>query len=162
MRPVVAVRALACASIAALLSGCSYLGITQDAPRGVDGEVVQAGAAHVDAIKTGDCLNEPGSEEFETVGAIPCGEPHELEMFHAFNVTQDSLPDDAAWERILDECYGAAFTEFAGIAYEDSGLDVFPFAPTDESWAFGDRKVQCLIGEATLEPVTGSLRGAAR
>lgn len=158
----VACRVTAGMVLALTLSGCSWWGPTRDAPRDSAGAVVSAGTVDANVLKVGDCLNEPDSEEFETVGAIPCSQPHDYQVFHVFTVTGRSYPSDARWDELSDPCYAGKYTEFVGVSYDDSELDAFPFTPTDEAWSNGDRTIQCIIGEEDPTPVTGSLRGARR
>lgn len=151
--------ALSAAAAALLLTGCSALGIPSEAPRGADGQVVEAAEADAETMKVGDCLDEPGEEEFQSFQAKPCSEPHQLEVYHSFAIGQGSYPaDDDAWMSLTEACL-PPFEEFTGAAYEDASLELFPITPTRESWALGDRTVSCLVGDPLLEPVTGSLAG---
>lgn len=148
--------------MAVALSGCSGWGSTRDAPRDAAGAVVSAGAVDANVLKVGDCLDDPDSEEFETVGAVPCGEPHDYELFHAFTVAGMAFPDDGRWDELTEPCYGEQYTEFVGVTYDESELDALPFTPTEEAWTDGDRTVQCVVGEVDVTPVRGSLRGTRR
>jgi hypothetical protein len=145
------------------LSGCSYLDVPEGAPRDDGGNVTASAAAGVTTLEVGDCPDEPDNEEFETVAAIPCTDAHQLEVYHDFEVDAPTLPaDQAAWDALSEPCFQEAYTQYVGLAYDESELEAYTFTPTDEAWSYGDRTVQCLLGLPGLTPATGSLRGAAR
>ena len=41
-------------------------------------------------------------------------------------------------------------------------LGYYPFTPTAESWATGDRLVSCVVYDPDVETTVGTLQGAAR
>ncbi|WP_181158565.1 septum formation family protein [Leucobacter massiliensis] len=155
------------AAAALALSGCSMLnGLTGGSAPERDaesGEVVERNdAADVFEIKPGDCLlTEEGSFETASVPVVPCDEPHDDEVYHAFELPDGEFPGEAAIQERFAEVCPAEFESFAGIAYADSALEIWPFTPTEGSWAAGDREVLCVVYDPAAQ-TTGSLRGAAR
>lgn len=159
LRPVTRAAALGAALLA--LGGCS-LGPGEPERDGETGEIVEASEAGVLTITVGDCLDAASlGEEVETVATIPCGEPHDSEIFAATLLPDGDYPgDDVVWEEAVDYCL-PEFDRFVGVAFEESELDVFPLYPTEGSWNLADdREVLCIV--VAPEPVTGTLRGAAR
>ena len=116
-------------------------------------------------LKVGDCFNDPEDLTQAEVTAVPtvdCSEPHDNEIYFEYSMTDAVFPGDeealdAASLVCLDE-----FDAFVGTANLDSELDLFPIAPTDESWAEGDRVVYCAIYALDLSKLEGSMRGSRR
>lgn len=144
------------------LSGCSALFGPERAPRDDSGAINARADADATTLRIGDCMNEPGDGEIDSVPVVPCAEPHEFEIFHEFNLQVEDFPqtDDAMDELTYPAC-NAAFATFVGRGVEDSRLDYFTLTPTPESWAENkDRTIQCAIGDPENVKTTGSLRGS--
>ncbi len=113
-------------------------------------------------LEVGDCFDSAELGEYvEQVPVVPCEEEHDAEVFASTQLTGDEFPGD---EALFDEAWTyceQAFTEFVGLAYEESALDMFPMYPVEEGWDdLGDREVLCIVSD--LNRVTGSLAGVAR
>lgn len=153
--------------LAASLSGCSVLqGVLESGEKPVRDaetqEITEAGQADVFSIKVGDCLNEASGDTVSDVPVVPCTEPHDEEAYFEGILEGESFPGDEVVQTQADEiCYGA-FQTFAGIAYEESELDYYPYTPTELGWnEAGDRVVSCIIYDPSAQ-TTGSLKAAAR
>jgi len=161
--------------VAASLTGCSAISSLLEGDSATRDEetqeVTESGTESVFDIQVGDCLNEPDGEEILDVEVVPCADPHDYELYHEFDVDLgDEWPgEEAVWNAADEGCHGA-FSDFAGIAFEESASLWFTnFTPTVETWEQqDDRLVQCLIYEASddqgqeIVQVEGSLAGAAR
>jgi hypothetical protein len=169
-------RALAATAIVAAgltLSGCSLLNeVTNTTERDDDGEVVEGNDdASAFSIKVGDCLNEPEetAEGVETVPIVPCDDEHDYEAYESIILDDGDFPgDDVVSDAAEEGCFGDAFTEFVGLSYQESVLEVYVFTPTQETWdQLNDREILCLINDVDqtsgdLVPTTGSLEGSAK
>lgn len=152
-----------------LLSGCGVVDALAPKPaanRDADTEeVLDAGEVDVFDVKVGDCLLETSDTEISGVPAVPCGDPHDSEAFHAFDLVGDTFPgSEAVQEQAGDGCV-AAFADFIGLPYEESELDLMMIYPIASSWSErNDREVVCLAYDPTAEGglTSGSLSGAAR
>lgn len=134
----------------------------EDEPtRDADNKITESGEAAADTLELGDCVNEPDGNEFDSVAAVPCDESHDLEIYHTYDLDEGDFPGDEVIGAEAETTCGQEFETFAGIAYQDSTLDYYNFQPTSQSWAMGDREVQCVILDSE-GPVEGSLEGAAR
>ena len=89
---------------------------------------------------------------------VPCSEPHDSEIYAAFELTQSAYPGEETTQGKADALCLPAFEEFVGEPYLESRFDFAYYYPTEESWASGDREVLCVIYDP-VGPVTGSLRG---
>ena len=122
-----------------------------------------SGGTDVFTIKVGDCIStSTGDAEVTEVPTVPCEEPHEVEVFHDFEITGTDYPgEDEIFAQADQGCYDA-FESFVGLSYEESELDWSYYYPTEGSWQQqGDRLISCLIFDPA-GTTTGSLEGAAR
>lgn len=165
-------RALAGSAIALsiALSGCSALGGQGDAPRDEEGRVTEEASIDVFALEAGDCMPARTTVgEITDVEVVPCSQPHVEEVFYEFELADDDMPsDEEITAQVETECV-PAFSEFVGLDYYESTLELRWMAPTEQTWGqAADRLVQCIVyqpdpadatGQTSLE-VTGSLAGA--
>lgn len=145
----------------ALLAGCRG----SDPPaRDGSGKVTEAGDLPVNEARIGDCYDEEeeGSDRTSTLAAVPCGVPHDREVFHRFDLAGDRYPGVEAVSREAAQACLDAFVGYVGVAYADSVLDAHPIVPSEETWEDDDdRTVVCVVGQEGGR-ITGSLAGAAR
>lgn len=118
------------------------------------------------ALEVGTCFNDPESiDDVRSVVVVPCDQPHDNEVFAL--VTHPAGPDDpypgadVIAEFAVQECQGAAFTEYVGIEYARSRYFTNQLTPSDGSWRQGDREVVCILFDPTMQ-LSGSVRGSAR
>lgn len=140
--------------LAIALAGCGALdGLLDTTPPDSD----------VFTIAVGDCLDDGDvAAEVTTVPRVDCAAPHDSEVFASTEIDGEAFPGDAELEAQLTAfCQGAAFLEFVGAAYLDSGLSTGGYYPTAASWASGDRELLCTIWDED-GPTTGTLEGAER
>lgn len=161
-------------AIAALsLTGCSALqGVIgnvfpNQAERDDNGQVSKPGDADVFSLKVGDCFNDQSETQFESVPAVPCTGPHDMEAYYSDKLPEGDYPGDDAVSKLADAKCSTEFEKFAGIAFDDSAsLNYNYLVPTSGSWDGGDREVLCVIYDqdeaGTMKPTTGSLKNAKR
>ena len=131
------------AALALSAAACAPSQPTRDAQSGEITEAVDD--ADVFALRVGDCLGSYGEGESTSVPTVPCGEAHQEEVFASTDLPDGDFPDDdARMARAEDGCMLAS-TEFGGLAYDDSVLDITTIEPTEQSWTDGDREVLCLV-----------------
>jgi len=118
----------------------------------------------LDELEVGDCFEDQEAVGISGIPPVPCGEPHDNETFHLFDVPSaagDPYPgDDAIAEVVGRECL-APFEGFVGVAFEQSALEIFPISPSREVWETGVREVICAVYNPAGQ-VTGTLRGSRR
>lgn len=159
----VATSVAAVAAGVVLLSGCS-LPVPGQAPvRDESGAITESNdRTDVFALRVGDCLLDAGSAtEVTDTPTVPCGEPHDYEVFHSADLSGDEFPGAEAVGAEADQICYDAFTPFVGTAYEESVLEFDYYLPTEGSWEAGDREILCLVYD-TQAQVTGGLAGVAR
>lgn len=114
--------------------------------------VVAAGPVAATEVVVGDCLGQVavGVRErtmIESVPLVSCEQPHQLEVFAAFDLDPTELETDPPGaypgrERVVDAADQGCATELETHAEpEDFGL--ISLWPTEESWVQGDRAVAC-------------------
>jgi hypothetical protein len=123
---------------------------------------IGGGGTSVFDLEVGDCFDDPTSTgEVSEVPTIDCAEPHDNEVYAAYDYDGDSFPGDDAMVAAADEGCQDRFESFVGIGYFESALYYTHLVPTQESWDSGDREIICVLYEPG-EKLTGSMEGAAR
>jgi hypothetical protein len=133
---------------------------TAAAPAPVPTSGVQA------TLPVGTCVVVPSRPtHVRSVTPLDCAEEHSGEVFVSVVLTQPAdapYPGrDALEQDSRSLCQGQAFESYVGVAYGDSQLFAYVLAPTEETWATGDRDVSCFLSDIT-GPMVGSQQGSAR
>lgn len=156
-RPRFVTLGFATLALTVVVTGCSA-----GPDRDDSGVITESGELDAFSIKVGDCLNNPtaSGEEFESVAAVPCAEPHDLEAYALFDLPDGDLPaepslGDQAAEGCLD-----AFRKYVGVDYQDSIYEVLWFNPTPESWEQGDQEIVCLAADANGAKLSTGVKGS--
>lgn len=150
--------------ILVVVAGGAIAGWMGMADRDDDGAIAKSGELAATELRVGDCLDDPGAQtEVTEIRAVPCDDPHDLEVYHEFTYADAYSPPspDEALSLIEQGCF-PAFEAFIGAPYEDSELDIYWFEPTTAGWARGDRTVQCAVYVPDGSQLTGSARGSGR
>ncbi len=111
-------------------------------------------------LDAGDCLATFDQTEtwFELVD---CGQPHEGEVFVAQRLADEAYPGDLVLTNTTDDlCFGQTFEDFVGRDYASSTIRSISSVPTAETWALGDRTVNCILVDGGVR--SESLRGSGR
>jgi hypothetical protein len=107
--------------------------------------------AHAQQLVTGNCLEPmPSDGPVDAVHVVPCADPHVAQVITAYEFGEDALwpGQKVADTRVARSCV-------LDQSELDAGVTAVTWAPTQESWARGDRTGLCL---AVVEngSVTGS------
>jgi hypothetical protein len=151
--------AAAAVALSVLIAGCSD-GPERDSETG---ELVEATEVNVFDLRVGDCLDGFADDtEISTVRAMQCSEEHTDEIMAAIDLSaEDEFPGaETVQERAEEDCH-EQFERFVGVPWDESQLDFGFLAPTEQSWADGDREILCTVGDPN-QAVTGTLRDADR
>ena len=135
--------------------------LATDADRDTSGRVTDGGSATIVDLRVGDCLPAPDESDQEqlTVEVVPCGNPHDAEVYANFDL-------DGEWTNTdeVDRISGAGcfdrFSDYVGVPPRKSSLDVLYFRPITESSFNEDSAVICIL--IAPEPVSASLQGSKR
>ena len=150
----------------AIAAGFYIFSQSFSADRNADGVIVSEGSLDVFNMHVGDCFNDAtssgdGIQEYSSVAGVPCGNPHDNEVYAVFDVSNASFPgDDSMYEQAFQSCL-KRFDGFVGKDYESSSLDIMPLYPTHASWSQGDREVICAVYDMNLAKLEGSVAGLA-
>ena len=155
MRTSVLTAAVCCAALAGL-AGCGG-----DAKRDDAGQVQEESDVEATKLRTGDCVAKTAQGAVTDVTAVPCAQPHGGEAYHAFDLPAGAFPGDEPVASAAEQGCVAAFTEFVGMRYEESELEISQLTPSAEGWEAGDREVLCFVRDPA-GPTTGTLRDANR
>ncbi len=143
-----------------LLGAALHLLLRDDDPSAR--EAGGTGEVTFEDVRLGDCTAEIPEGVTLTVRVLPCGEPHEGEVYATFELSGDDYPGSEEVERFsLGGCQREAV---AALPPDDETLyDLVYLAPSDQTWARGDRTVSCILSDPTGEPLVGSVvKGTAR
>jgi hypothetical protein len=128
--------------------------------------LVSACTGNVFELSVGDCYLAPDDpDEITDVEVVDCDEPHDHEVFHAFELPDGEFPDDEAMVAAIEqECTGEAFTSYVGSEYASSEIFLSPLTPSEETWDTGDREVVCtgVLEPGSGEQLTGSFEASGR
>jgi hypothetical protein len=136
------------------------IGITTAAQRNSAGEITSAGAVDAFEVLVGDCFDDEAFEstEISEVPGVPCSEPHDNEVYVAFDIAGDKWPGA---ESVEESAYAGCFDRFAGAigkSYEESVYDYTVIFPSEASWTRGaDREVLCVGYHMEFEKLTGTI-----
>lgn len=134
----------------------------QGAPsRDETGVIVEEGRISLDAIRVGDCFDDPSdlSGPVDSLDAVPCSQPHDNEASDVFDLPDGAYPGDAETDSLASQGCLASFEAYVGVSYQESELEVAPVTPTEEAWDTGVREVICFVYQPTGEKMTGSVGG---
>jgi hypothetical protein len=123
------------------------------------GQITVQGELGAFVTKIGDCINDlpnsKGEEKigFSTVTGVPCDEPHHWQVIHKGEISLGEFSDEGVSREAGILCESALEKIFD--SFDESDLDRLTrfenaydtsFLPSPESWAEGDRTVDCLVG----------------
>jgi hypothetical protein len=144
-------------------------GFVSDAQRDETGAVTERSQQSSLKLRNGDCFDDKvlagldvdgGSENSTTVTAVPCTQAHQFEVFHQFDLLDESYPGDSRVGQLAIDGCAKQFRAFVGVAYSRSRLEMYSLAPESKAWhSLDQRTVSCVVGQPG-EVSTGSLRGS--
>jgi glutaredoxin-related protein len=150
------------AVLVALVAGFIGYAFMTGAQRGDDGSIDSGGRLDAFDVRLGDCFNDADSsmgEEISSLDAVPCGEPHDNEIYAVFNLETVEFPEGDAMSEIVGEECLSRFEGYVGREYETSVLEVSAMYPTHGSWhERGDREVACILYNMEYTKLVGSVR----
>jgi hypothetical protein len=118
------------------------------------------------ALEVGDCVRfgdggaDVGGLAEATV--VDCDEPHDVEVFHVFELSPERRTLDTMAPEVAEVCLGDAWEDYLGVPAEGSELELLPIPPTDDELADGDGEVVCTVREPGGDRSQGSRRGPGR
>ena len=116
---------------------------------------------NVFSLKLGDCYNGGSESEVSDVSVVPCTEAHDYEVFSVLTYAGDTFPGDSVIQSFAEtECVNA-YEPYVGKSYESSEFYIRYLTPTSQTWATGDRVIDCVLYSQSGK-LTGSMRGSNR
>lgn len=112
-------------------------------------------------LDVGDCFDRPASPDVESVPAVPCRRPHDLEVFATFELdpAEAAFPGATAVATRAGNGCDERFAVYVGVDQASSGLLIVPYAPDALAWELGEREVTCAVSLAD-GPLEGSVRAS--
>lgn len=146
------------------LSGCQESTSPGEPVRNSSGQITEAADnVYITKVREGDCLNSKmGVGTIEQTPAVPCSAAHTAEVYSSFTLpASQNYPDMQELTKTVTTACVSAFEDFAGIAYKDSKLSIWPIYPSAVGWTRGDHTALCLVSDSG-HTTTGTLRGTRR
>lgn len=118
------------------------------------GTVVTAGQLGVFVTHLGDCFQTLPAGVVSTVNAVPCTSPHHWQEIYKGTIADSTFNGQVISQeaqRICDEkstLMAQSLTQTLADEYKDASEN--SFTPTPESWAKGDRGIDCMIGNHAI------------
>lgn len=135
--------------------------LRNDLDRDAAGRIAEAGELDVHRLRTGDCLQDPRTDddEIDTVDAVPCSQPHDAQVVRTVRVRDEDFPGDAAIRQEASRCIppvrGAA-RRLRGRPDLPPIAQDFSILPSEHLWDLNDeRDIACLL--ILRRKFTGSL-----
>ena len=118
-----------------------------------------AGEVSASKLAVGHCVDGlRESDDLTSLPVVPCGQPHEGEVFALVDLPAGPYPGDEDLKRSAqDECL-RHFETYAPSSVADDKVELFYLHPSPLSWADGDRSITCVATDPTAKR-TGSLKG---
>lgn len=111
-------------------------------------------------LYVGQCIQNPGEGTVFDVENAVCTTEHWGEVFHITTITSSQMPSEDDMNDMASDACIDAFEAYVGRPYDESDLDITWYFPTRESWADGDRTIQCIAtrtdGDPLYQPVRNS------
>ncbi len=125
----------------------------------IDVDPVRAfGLVSVYGLRKGDCLID-FDQSATSFTLVECSEPHDAEVFVESAFDTADYPGDAAVDEIADQlCFGQSFEAFVGLDYRSSAVYSLRSRPSAETWAMGDRTINCILTDELVR--TDSFEGS--
>lgn len=100
-------------------------------------------------LEEGMCIVSLGGTDgtVEQLDVVDCDASHEAEVFSVFELEggdDDDFPGTAGVESDASSGCEERFEDYVGISFQESRLQATFLAPTEDTWAGGDREVVCV------------------
>ncbi|MGO1950569.1 MAG: septum formation family protein [Mycobacteriaceae bacterium] len=116
-------------------------------------------------LAVGDCVADVDAlGNADDVDPADCGDPHVGEVYAQADITGKSLfpGNEPLGQEAGAICGGDGFTDYVGLDFAESSLDVITMMPSKESWAQGDRTVTCVLTDPGADEIDGTLEQSLR
>lgn len=151
-------------ALAVILAGCGIpLNLSgADAQRDEAGQVGSDSKVDIFELRVGDCklADDASSTELSDTNVVPCGDPHDEEIFYEFDLPDGEFPAQDAIEQTAWETCDPQFESFVSISEADSSLSYAYLSPTADGWEhLDDRTIQCVLYSEDGTQLEGSAKG---
>jgi hypothetical protein len=131
------------------------------------GAIVGEGSVDAFEMRVGDCFDDGAAfaddnPEVQSVPGVPCGNPHDNEVYAVFDVDVASFPEGDGMATMAFDACKQRFMAFVGRDYDSSSLDIATLHPSRDSWhGHNDREVVCAVYDVDANKLVGSVKGRA-
>lgn len=120
----------------------------------------------VPTADVGDCLViadlvSGGGSGITELPVVDCADDHDAQVFAVIEMPDGDYPGDDAVSTAMSDGCTTAFEDFVGIPLEESALEADGLAPSEDTWAVGDREILCLAFYPDLQSTNESFEGSS-
>jgi hypothetical protein len=118
---------------------------SHQAQRSANGQINKGGSLSVLALKSGDCFVYPSDQsQINSVTAIPCGQPHDAQVFAQFNLTGSSSSYPSNMTQLASNgCQSRTASLNKSLLTDAMSMKIV--YPQNASWVTGNRTVNCVM-----------------
>jgi hypothetical protein len=147
-----------------LVVGGAVAGFITNASRSSSGDITRGGDLSSNDLRLGDCwdMKDPAADTIDNVAARPCAEGHQYEVFYVASMDDGTYPTEDVFSSYVEDACVPAFGNYVGKGYYDSTLEISWLYPNSDSWAAGDRIIECSLYDPENDHLTTSLRSSSR
>lgn len=111
-------------------------------------------------LYVGQCIQDPGEGTVYDVENAVCTTEHWGEVYHVMTITSSQMPSEDDMNDMASDACVDAFEAYVGRPYDESDLDFTWYVPSQESWAEGDRTIQCIAIRTDGDPLDQPVRNS--
>lgn len=111
-------------------------------------------------LYVGQCIQDPGEGTVYDVENAVCTTEHWGEVYHVMTITSSQMPSEDDMNDMASDACVDAFDAYVGRPYDESDLDFTWYVPSQESWAEGDRTIQCIAIRTDGDPLDQPVRNS--
>ena len=127
---------------AVVAAGLAVYSLT--ARRDSSGAISRAGNLSVYKLRAGDCIKKFGEGTSFTVDAVPCGEPHDAQVYALFDLADKPFPGQGAVSADAERGCTERLPEAMNARVSSGELSIGYYQPQEGTWS-RDREVACVF-----------------
>jgi hypothetical protein len=108
------------------------------------GAITRAGSLSVYQLRSGDCIKKFGEGTSFTVDAVPCGEPHDTQVYALFDLPDKPFPGQAAVTADAERGCTERLPEAMNARVSSGEISIGYYQPQEGTWS-RDREVACVF-----------------
>jgi hypothetical protein len=126
------------------VAAAAFAAYSLTAHRDSSGAINRAGNLSVYSLRAGDCIKKFGEGTSFTVDAVPCGEPHDTQVYALFDLADKPFPGEAAVTADAERGCTERLPEAMNARVSGGDVSIGYYQPQEATWG-RDREVACVF-----------------